>query len=123
MSRAELLTTMDDALDILVAEPIAPLMAVQVRHLGGALARPSDSPHGALVEPYLVYLFGVPSHDVAARGRHLASVLPTSGRKPATFLNPDETLADALAPAAIARLRDIKAAHDPQGVFRSNFPA
>lgn len=93
---AAVVEAVDDAIDILVAGPVAPLRAVQVRHLGGAPARPGDSPHGALVEPYLVYLFGAPSPDVAAHAGHLASALPTSGRKPATFLSPDETLADAL---------------------------
>jgi FAD/FMN-containing dehydrogenase len=121
LSRGELLTTVDDALDTLLAEPVAPLMAVQVRHLGGALARPSDSPHGALTEPYLAYLFGIPSPEVADRQRALAGALPTSGRKPVTFLSPGESLADALAPDVIARLRGIKARHDPRGRFRPNF--
>jgi FAD/FMN-containing dehydrogenase len=121
MSRAELLTDLDGALDVLLAEPVAPLMAVQVRHLGGALARPSDSPHGALAEPYLAYLFGLPSPAVSERQRALAAALPTSGRKPVTFLSPDESLADALEPAAIDRLRSIKAAADPRGLFRANF--
>lgn len=123
MGRAELLTTLDDALDTLLAEPVAPLMAVQVRHLGGALARESDSPHGALAEPFLAYLFGAPTPAVAARQRELAASLPVSGRKPVTFLNPEESLSDALAPEAIARLRRIKAERDPQGVFRANFSA
>lgn len=123
MGRAELLTTLDDALDTLLAEPVAPLMAVQVRHLGGALARASDSPHGALAEPFLAYLFGAPTPAVAARQRELAASLPVSGRKPVTFLNPEESLSDALAPEAITRLRRIKAERDPQGVFRANFSA
>jgi FAD/FMN-containing dehydrogenase len=120
MSRAELLTRFDDTL---LTEPVAPLMAVQVRHLGGALARHSDSPHGALAEPYLAYLFGVPSPAVADRQRVLAAALPTSGRKPATFLNPDENLSDALGPDALTRLRALKADRDPNGIFRANHSA
>jgi len=123
MSRAALLTTLDGAPEALLAEPIAPLMAVQVRHLGGALARPSDSPHGALREPYLVYLFGAPSPAVAERQRALVELLPASGRKPVTFLAPDESLGDALGAEAIDRLREIKARRDPSGVFRANFSA
>ncbi|WP_346114373.1 serine/threonine-protein kinase, partial [Nonomuraea maheshkhaliensis] len=43
-ARAELLTELDDAVaKTLLADPIAPLMNVQVRHLGGAFARPSGS--------------------------------------------------------------------------------
>ncbi len=123
LSRAELLTSVDDALDTLLAEPIAPLMAVQVRHLGGALAGPSDSPHGPLTEPYLAYFFGLPSAAVAARQRSLAEALPVSGRKPVTFLNPEEFLADALSPATLERLRAVKSHCDPANLFRANFSA
>ena len=126
-SRCELLTALDDdAIGALLAEPIAPLMSVQVRHLGGAFARPSDSPHGPLTEPYAVYMFGAPSDPAAAtaitaKQQALAGALPTSGRKPVTFLNPSESLADALPPDALDRLRRIKAERDPAGRFRSNF--
>ncbi|GAT66864.1 FAD-linked oxidase [Planomonospora sphaerica] len=127
-SRGELLTGLDDAAaKTLLAGPIAPLMSVQLRHLGGAFARPSDSPHGPLTEPYALYLFGVPADPataeaVTARQRELSGALPVSGRKPFTFLCPGETAADAFAPAALDRLRDVKRRHDPHGTFRSNFP-
>ncbi|MFC8731346.1 FAD-binding oxidoreductase [Luteimicrobium sp. NPDC057192] len=128
LSHTELLTALDDdVVATLLAGPVAPLVAVQIRHLGGALARPSDSPHGALTEPYAVYLFGLPlGPDVAAavgaRQAELAAALPTSGRKPVTFLAPHETLGDALGEAAMARLRALKEDRDPRGVLRSNFP-
>ncbi|GGV09904.1 oxidoreductase [Actinomadura cremea] len=130
LSRGELLTDLDDvAVKTLLADPIAPLMSLQIRHLGGAFARPSDSPHGPLTEPYSLYLFGVPtdpgsSAAITAKQHALADALGPrlSGRKPFTYLNPAETAADAFAPAALDRLRDIKRAHDPHGVFRSNFP-
>ncbi|RSN71560.1 FAD-binding oxidoreductase [Actinomadura sp. WAC 06369] len=129
ISRGELLTDLDDLAAKILLEPIAPLMSVQVRHLGGAFARPSDGPHGPLDEPYSLYLFGVPtgpgsSAAVTAKQRDLAEALAPrlSGRKPFTYLNPAETAADAFAPAALARLRSVKRAHDPEGVFRSNHP-
>ncbi|MGN9911191.1 FAD-binding oxidoreductase [Phytohabitans sp. LJ34] len=125
LSHAELLTTLDDAaVGALLESPIAPLLSVQVRHLGGAFAAPSDSPHGPLTEPYALYLFGLPTDPAAvvAKRRALAGSLPTSGRKPFTFLDPEETVADAFGPEALARLRDIKRRHDPDGVFRANFP-
>ncbi|MCP2355835.1 FAD/FMN-containing dehydrogenase [Nonomuraea thailandensis] len=128
LSRAELLTELDDAAaKTLLTDPIAPLLSVQVRQLGGAFARPSDSPQGPLTEPYALYLFGIPAGPstaaaVAARQRGLAEALPVSGRKPFTFLNPAETAADAFAPAALARLRAVKRHHDPHNVLRSNFP-
>ncbi|GAA2729770.1 FAD-binding oxidoreductase [Actinocorallia aurantiaca] len=127
-SRGELLTGLDDiAAKALLADPIAPLLSVQIRHLGGAFTRPSDSPHGPLTEPYSLYLFGTPMNPamaeaITAKQHALADALPVSGRKPFTYLNPGETAADAFAPAALDRLRDIKHHHDPHGLFRSNFP-
>jgi FAD/FMN-containing dehydrogenase len=128
LSRAELLTALGPAeVETLLADPIAPLLGVQVRHLGGALAGPSDSPHGPLTEPYALYLFGLPTDPataeaVTARQGALASALPASGRKPFTFLNPRESAADAFSPEVLARLRSIKREHDPDDVFRANFP-
>lgn len=125
--RAELLTRLDDdVLDALLSAPIAPLMTVQVRHLGGALARPSDSPHGPLAEPYAVYLFGVPrspddADSISIRQAELAAALPVSGRKPISFLNPSEQLSDALPAASLQRLRRLKLRYDPHGIIRGNF--
>jgi hypothetical protein len=122
-SRAELLTELTDTtVTTLLNEPIAPLMSVQVRHLGGAFAGPSDSPHGPLTAPYLVYLFGAPTRAVLERQRTLAESLPVTGRKPFTFLSPRESVADAFTPEVVSRLRAIKREHDPRGVFRANFP-
>jgi hypothetical protein len=127
LSRAELLTDLNDtAVKALLETPIAPLLAVQVRQLGGAFTRPSDSPHGTLVEPYALYLFGIPrdaatAEAVVAKQAALAGALPVSGRKPVTFLNPTESFEDAFSPEVVARLRELKRRHDPQRVFRSNF--
>ncbi|MCX5121779.1 FAD-binding oxidoreductase [Micromonospora sp. NBC_00362] len=126
-SQGELLTALDDdAVKTLLEKPIAPLLSIQIRHLQGAFAQASDSPHGPLTEPYALYLFGLPSSPAAAEAvkakqRMLADALPTSGRKPFTFLNPDETVADAFTPAVLGRLRGIKHREDPSNVFRSNF--
>lgn len=126
-SRGELLTGLDEtALAALLDEPIAPLMTVQVRHLGGALAMSSDSPHGALSEPYAVYMFGVPSSDavadsILAKQVELAAALPTSGRKPVTFLNSTERLSTALPAASMRRLRRLKEERDPGCIIQGNF--
>jgi len=126
-SRAELLTALDDAmLAPLLEEPISPLMTVQIRHLGGALARPSDSPHGPLTEPYSVYLFGVPAtpglgEAIARKQTELAQALPVSGRTPLSFLDPSKELSDALPETSLQRLRGLKALHDPAGIIRGNF--
>lgn len=127
LSHTELLTELDDkAVRTLLDDPIEPLLSAQLRHLGGALARPSDSPHGPLTEPYALYMFGLPTDParaeaVTARQRALADALPTSGSKPFTFLNPSESVADAFTPDVVDRLRDIKHRHDPHDMFRANF--
>lgn len=126
-SRGELLTRLDEAtLSVLVDKPIEPLMTVQIRHLGGALTRGGDSPHGALHEPYAVYMFGVPttpavSEEIGRKHADLAQSLPISGRKPITFLNPSERLADALPDASLRRLVDLKNEHDPLRIVQGNF--
>lgn len=129
VSRGELLAHLDDtAVAVLLDSGIAPLMSVQIRHLGGAFEQASDTPHGPLLAPFAVYLFGAPgvtgsAADILSKQSVLAASLPTTGRKPVTFLSPTEQLSDALPIEAVERLRAIKAERDPDGLFRSNFPA
>lgn len=131
-SRAELLTGIDDdAVTALFTEPVAPLLLLQLRHLGGALATPGPDAGalGALTEPYLLYAFGLAfSPDLAdAVGRRL-DALPgdlgevATGRKPTTFLTPGERAAAAFSPAALDRLRNLKRSRDPHGVVRGAHP-
>ena len=127
--RAELLTELtDDAAAALLERPADPLLTVQLRHLGGTLARPSGTPAGHLDEPFALYMFGVPGEDggtaVRARQHEIANALAsyTTGRKPFNFLAPGERAANAFTPGALDRLRALKRARDPRGVFRSNFP-
>ncbi|WP_419998886.1 FAD-binding oxidoreductase [Streptomyces boninensis] len=132
MSRAELLTELsDDVAEALLAKPIDPLLSVQLRHLGGALARPSvrAGASGELTEPYLLYTFGIPATPETAaavrdRQRELAAALTphTSGRKPYTFLAPGEKAANAFTPATLGRLRALKQERDPRNTFRTNYP-
>jgi hypothetical protein len=126
-SRGELLLRLDDdAIDTLTSEPIAPLMTVQVRHLGGALTRASDSPHGSIDAPYAAYMFGVPtdadtSAAITMEQAALSAALPAADRKPITFLNPSDNLRDALPAASIRRLQRLKAERDPANLVRGNF--
>lgn len=127
-SRCELITDLAGlTLDALLSEPIAPLVMVQIRHLGGAFAQPSDSPHGPLTDPYAVYMFGVPTSSdsaeaITGKQAALATALPISGRKPITFLNPSERLSAALPAASLCRLRRLKDEYDPHGLIHGNFP-
>ncbi|MBO3749660.1 FAD-binding oxidoreductase [Streptosporangiaceae bacterium NEAU-GS5] len=133
---SELLTDLDDAAAaalLMSAGPgtVAPLVSVQVRHLGGALSvvREDAGAAGHIAEPYMLSMVGVlftPEMEgpVRARQEVIASALAfrTSGRKPFTFLSHDETAAHAFPASTLARLRDIKRRRDPAGVFRSNHP-
>jgi FAD/FMN-containing dehydrogenase len=135
MSRAELLTGLDNgaAATLLAAAAgtgtVAPLIAVQLRHLGGALSRPGAGPAGHFDEQYLLYAIGAPSTpEVAAAIRQRQTAISqamaeqTTGRKPFNYLAPTETAAHAFPADALARLRDIKRHHDPHGVLRGNYP-
>ncbi|WP_433251055.1 FAD-binding oxidoreductase [Streptosporangium sp. CA-135522] len=130
--RGELLTSLDDAVAAaLLSEPIDPLVSVQVRHLGGALARPAadGGACGHLDEPYLLGMVGslaVPELAPALKERQdaIAGLLVshTSGRKPYNYLGGGEKATAAFPGDVLARLRDVKRARDPRGVFRSNYP-
>ncbi|MFG1753483.1 FAD-binding oxidoreductase [Streptosporangium sandarakinum] len=132
LARGELLTALDDTVaGALLAEPTAPLAVVQLRHLGGALARPAEGGGacGHFAEPYILGLIGVvPAPElvpaVADRQEAIVARLAryVSGRKPFTYLGKGERAAAAFPDDALARLRDVKRARDPRGVFRSNHP-
>ncbi len=134
LSRGELLTGLDDAVagDLIAAVgDVAPLVSVQVRHLGGALSRPAESGGacGHIAEPYLLGMVGpIPTPEsaraVAARLTEIGRAMTphTTGRKPFTFLDEEEQAASAFPAEVLARLRDIKRRRDPAGVFRSNHP-
>ncbi|WP_329240518.1 FAD-binding oxidoreductase [Actinoallomurus sp. NBC_01490] len=129
ISCAELLTGLDaDAVELLLAKPVEPLINLQIRHLGGALAEPGGGASGAVAEPYLLSLvgLGLPHVADATRAKQAEVVADLdasiSGRKPYTVLSPGETAAQAFSGSALARLREIKRARDPHNVFRANYP-
>ncbi|MFE5340435.1 FAD-binding oxidoreductase [Isoptericola sp. NPDC056578] len=130
--RAELLRGIDDeAVERLFTMSVAPLLMLQLRHLGGALAAPADDAGalGAISEPYLLYAFGLAFEPgLATAVGHRLEALPAelagnaTMRKPATFLAPGESAAAAYDGAALARLRDLKRSRDPLGTVRGNYP-
>ncbi|MFG1683886.1 FAD-binding oxidoreductase [Nonomuraea sp. NPDC049269] len=131
LARTELLTGLDEAtLETLSGAELAPLLNLQIRHLGGALAEadPAGGAGGALAEPYMLYLLGLrlPHLVDAVRAKQSALVealgQAVSGRKPYTFLAPTENAAQAFPADALTRLREIKRRRDPYGTFRANFP-
>jgi FAD/FMN-containing dehydrogenase len=124
----------DDAVDELLrvagAGSGTPLLQVQLRHVGGALARERvPAAAGTADEPYLLTgLTIVPSPDLAplvsaALDQLFTTFAPWStGTAPLTFLDRDESIRRAYPAATIDRLRAVKAAVDPEGVFRGNRP-
>ncbi|WP_336207024.1 FAD-binding oxidoreductase [Nonomuraea sp. LPB2021202275-12-8] len=130
LSRAELLTGLDDAVvEILLSEPIDPLVNVQLRHLGGALAEPASSAIGAVSEPYQLSMVGLAlgpelARAVTEKQSRLAEQVGehVSGRKLYTFLSRGESAAAAFPEETLGRLREIKRARDPRHTIRANYP-
>ena len=129
-----LLDTLDaGALDALVAAAGpgsgSPLVSVELRHLGGALARP-DAAHGALATldgEFALFGVGVPMGPGALDairaqfGRLRDALEPWNGGR--AFLNFAEQEFDtetAFGADAYARLRAAKRAYDPADLFRAN---
>lgn len=124
----------ESAVDALIAaanpgQP-SPVAVFEVRHLGGAFARPqpTDGAAGALAEPYLLFFGGfLPSPAFtpileAAMGEITEAMatwdtqrthLNMSSNKPVEVLFPTDVLSS---------LRAIKHRRDPNGVIRSNHP-
>ncbi|WP_242902373.1 FAD-binding oxidoreductase [Actinomadura terrae] len=127
-ARTEMLTDLDDTTVYALARAageLPPLIAVQVRHLGGALAA-STGAAGPVEDPFLISMmtvpFGPPEPGIARR-RALADTLSLSGGpKPFTLLAPEEKAAAAFEPRTLDRLRAIKRERDPGGVVRGNHP-
>ncbi|MGI5176420.1 FAD-binding oxidoreductase [Dactylosporangium sp. CA-152071] len=129
LSFSALLHDLDGVAGALLDRPVDPLLAIQVRQLGGAFAGPSDSPFGPLTEPYSLYTLGIPATPERAaaireRQREIVAALgpAVAGRKPLTALSGGESVGDAFVPGVLARLREVKRRRDPAGVLRSNYP-
>jgi FAD/FMN-containing dehydrogenase len=123
------------AIDALVAvagpDAGAPPNSVEVRHLGGALARPAP---GGGAQPsidasYLLYAVGAtPTPDLAGPvGAHVQAVKDALAPWQASydyydFKDTPATAAAVLPPASFRRLQEIKAAYDPDQVIISSHP-
>ena len=120
-----------EAADALIAaagpESVSPLVAAELRQLGGALGREAEGA-GALASiggDFALYAFGMPMADGmaegigAAIGRIEEALAPWAGGR---YLNFAETTGDEFAAAASGRLREVKARYDATDLFRSNHP-
>ncbi|HEY8300641.1 MAG TPA: FAD-binding oxidoreductase [Jatrophihabitans sp.] len=124
-------TDLDRLVDAAGADAPNALTIIQLRHLGGELARGSaaQGPNAAIEEDYLVFCLGVPmvpelvpaiQGSIAAVQQALAGRL--SERTFYTFLSADADVTRAFSAESLERLRRVKAEHDPNRVFRSNRP-
>ena len=133
-SRALFLDALDDAMidviDRRLTEPGAPRSIVQLRILGGAMARvPADvTAFGWRDRPALLWLI-TPDEDLARAATNedwtaaFHAELPADG--PATYVNfmGDEgadAVRDAYPATSYARLRELKRRYDPDNLFRAN---
>ncbi len=133
--RGHLLADVSDAtIDALleIGEPSSgsPITMLQLRHLGGALARGGDrSAAGRIVEPFLLYGVGATPEPsvaglVAERFGELARAISpwATGRRALTFAKGGEDVGAAYEEPALARLSALRAERDPEGILRANHP-
>jgi FAD/FMN-containing dehydrogenase len=122
----------DDLIDALVEATVgSPLLSVELRHLGGAVARPRTE-HGAIAafeSPYLMFGVGITPTPEALEAVEASSAALREAiaawETDHTYMNFAETsrrAATLFSETAYARLRRIKAKVDPQNVIRSNHP-
>jgi hypothetical protein len=107
----------------------SPLLSLEVRHLGGALARPSDSALGSLRGRFAVLGVGfTPDHETEERVRaHCATVRTAlqpwdAGYGYLNFTNRRTSPSYFFAPGSVSRLLAVKQRYDAEDVIRSNHP-
>jgi hypothetical protein len=122
----------DELIEALVETTVgSPVLSLEVRHLGGAIARrhPDHGAVDAFDAPFIAYAVGFTPGEEAARAVERAvfdiwtALAPWAAEH--TYMNFADSRRRASAlftGSALARLRDVKAAYDPDDVIRSNHP-
>jgi hypothetical protein len=109
-----------------VAGPGSPLMAAELRHLGGALASPPTGAgaRGHLEGNFLVFGVGIPGAPAPARkldaylDRYLGALQPwATGTRFTSFNMRSGSLETCVPDAALGRLARIKETVDPDGLL------
>lgn len=136
LEHGQLLSGLDDlAIDDLVAiasDPTTlPLMMVQIRGLGGAMAEDAGSNGAvrAVPEPFALFAMGLDlgpgmRDAVSAAFGELDAVVErlTNGRRLPNFGGDHQDANDGYDLATLERLREVKRRRDPNGTIRSNKP-
>lgn len=112
------------------AESGSSLLSLEVRHLGGALARTAEGDGAALLDkPFVMFAVGIAPTPEAARQtihdveRVLTALAPwDSGRDYSNWRETRATGERLFSPETYARLREIKAEVDPDDLIRSHHP-
>ena len=124
-------STVDVLLRIVGPDAEGPVPAVELRHLGGALARPAAHPNAISFREaaFTVFTVGVAPPDAVAefRARQQAVVDALApwrlGGPFVSFMGLDLDVAEvatAYHPETYQRLREVKTAYDPDNLFRVN---
>lgn len=105
-------TLPDDVVDLV--SPDSPVAAVEVKHWGGAMARPSADagPAGHRNLPFSIGFNGPAEAGVSVRQHARGSFV--------NFLSDPRAVRTAFTPENFRQLREVKRAYDPQNVFRFN---
>jgi UDP-N-acetylenolpyruvoylglucosamine reductase len=121
---------LDELLAVIGPGSGSPLLSVELRHTGGALARPEPD-HGVLASvPGNFLAFGVsmtPEEPVARMveehlGKVSAALAPYACGRYLNFVEEAYDLRTVFGDEAYERLVAVKAEHDPDGIFRANHP-
>jgi FAD/FMN-containing dehydrogenase len=127
--RLELFEQVSDEVIATLVEASDSVSGIELRHWGGAMARPGDDagPIGHRDVPFSVVVAGQAETQedferVQANVRALATRLEphTTGGTFLNFLGDAARTADAYTSDDLRRLREIKAAYDPDNVFGAN---
>jgi FAD/FMN-containing dehydrogenase len=125
-----MLADVDDELIDAVVERVvgSPLLGLEIRHLGGAVARPQPE-HGAVASfdaPYVMFAVAIaPTPEAHAAGSaavHAVSEAVEPWKAVHSYLNFHESSSaqSFWTETALHRLRRVKAHYDPHNVMRSN---
>ena len=115
--------------DVAGPESGSPLLSVQLRHLGGALARPpaDGGATSSLAAEFALYAVGMAMGPdmAAATGAHVTKVHEalepwSSGRRYLNFVDVPAPAALSFDDETYARLQSVRAQYDPDDLFRAN---